>query len=177
MCCLTAGPRIPLAAVRPRPLQRLEPANRCQVVGRERIPSAHPRWRRAAQPTHPREPRRARRHPRNARHNALPRVRLPRRPHDVSRLREEQVAERGASERCAQGVILVEAVEDQGEAAAVLENGERGAGERVHLRLSTAAPTASRQYVRFFPLLFHHRAIHTCMHRHPRRRRAPGRGP
>jgi hypothetical protein len=41
----------------------------------------------------------------------------------VSRLREEHVAERRASERCAQGVILVEAVEDQGEGATFVENG------------------------------------------------------
>jgi hypothetical protein len=41
----------------------------------------------------------------------------------VPRLREEQVAQRRASERGAQGVILVEAVEYQREAAAVLENG------------------------------------------------------
>ena len=43
-----------------------------------------------------------------------------RRPHDVPRLREHQVAERRASKRGAQGVILVE---DQGEGAAVFENG------------------------------------------------------
>ena len=58
--------------------------------------------------------------------------------HDVPWLGEERVTERRARERGAERVILIEAVEDQREAPTVLENGERGAAERIHLRRPTA---------------------------------------
>jgi hypothetical protein len=65
----------------------------------------------------------------------------------VPRLREERVAERRARERGAQDVILVETVEDQGEARTVFENGEQGATERIHLRSSAYIRRAASAYM------------------------------
>ena len=131
----TACGLVPVAAVRARPLQRGQRAiprgPRADLPRGVRLPAwTRPRPRPVQAPPHPRQP------PHRPHHRRVPcahpraRVRVAGRPHWEAR--PERVTQRAAGEREAERVVLVHRVGDRAEAAAGVEQGEGGGGERVH---------------------------------------------